>query len=222
MNINIKAADLQSGGLFGRNNGLKSTQQRLARKQECDDKVAFFEKQKENLKGMKCGTVEEIADKLEMLHSYEDQIAAAKAAYNNEQMMHLMDESNERAKKIAEAAEKTAPKTPEERKKEMVEEAMGIEKGGMLDEMLDEAIEDVEEMTEEVTEEITEKVSEDLTKDVAEEVPEDLANVVTEEVPENLTKDTAGELADTLDKELADAAVQARRARRLRKFDTYI
>lgn len=222
MNINIKAADLQSGGLFGRNNGLKSTQQRLARKQECDDKVAFFEKKKENLKGMKCGTVEEIADKLEMFHSYEDQIAVAKAAYNNEQMMHLMDESNERAEKIAEAAEKTAPKTSEERKEEMVEEAMGIEKDGMLDEMLDETMEDVEEMTEEVTEEITEEVSEDLTKDVVEEVSEDLVNVVTEEVSEDLTKDTAGELADTLDKELADAAVQARKARRLRRFDTYI
>lgn len=222
MNIIIKAADLTSGGLFGRNNGLKSTQQRLARKQECDDKVAFFEKQKENLKGMKCGTVEEIADKLEMLHSYEDQIAAAKAAYNNEQMMHLMDESNERAEKIAEAAEKTAPKTPEERKEEMAEEALGIEKDGMLDEMLDEVIEDVEELTEEVTGEITEEVTEDLTEDAAEDAAEDLTENVVEEVSEDLTKDAAGKMADALDKELADAALQARKARRSQRFDTYI
>ena len=91
--------------------GLKSTQQKMERQEERDRKVAFFENQKENLKNVKCETVEEIARKLEMFQSYEDQIKAAKMAYNNEQMMHMMDESQEIGEKIAEAVEKSKPKT---------------------------------------------------------------------------------------------------------------
>ena len=42
------------------------------------NEVAFWEKQKENLKNKECDSVEEIAEKLKALHSYEDEIAAVK------------------------------------------------------------------------------------------------------------------------------------------------
>ena len=96
MNVNISMQGLYGfglgGGMLARNNGLKSTQQKLERQETRDRQVAFFENQKENLKNVKCETVEEIARKLELFHSYEDQINAAKAAYNNEQIWHMMDE----------------------------------------------------------------------------------------------------------------------------------
>ncbi len=100
---------MNSGGM------LKSTQDRLERQEETQRQVEFFEKQKENLKNVACGSVEEIAEKLKSFHSYEDQIATVKAAYNQEQMFHILDESTERGEKIAEAVEKMEPKTPEER-----------------------------------------------------------------------------------------------------------
>ena len=65
---------------------------------------------------MECSTLEDIARKLEMFHSYEDQIAAVKQQYNNSQMAHVLDEAKEIGEKIAEEAEKTAPKTEEERR----------------------------------------------------------------------------------------------------------
>ncbi|MDE6388191.1 MAG: hypothetical protein K2L82_10370 [Lachnospiraceae bacterium] len=150
MNINIQrlSSSILNGMVTG-GSGLKSTQQRMQRQEERDNKIAFFEHQKDNLKNMKCETVEDIAKKLEMFHSYEDQIAEAKAAYNSEQMMHIMDESRERAEKIAEAIEKTEPKTAEERLEDMAEEALGIEKG-MLDEMIDEVMDEVAEIQEEL------------------------------------------------------------------------
>ena len=84
-----------------------------------------------------------------MLHSYEDQIAAVKAAYNNEQMYHLMDEAREKGEKIAEAAEDSKPKTPEERREELVEEATGVEEqDGVLSEIMDELGEVLEVMDE--------------------------------------------------------------------------
>jgi len=39
--------------------------------------------------------VEDIAKKLEMFHTYEDEIAAAKQEYNSSQMFHIMDEAEE-------------------------------------------------------------------------------------------------------------------------------
>ncbi len=124
----------------GMGNGLKSTQEQQERKQKCASQVDFFEKQKQNLKHMECTTLEEIARKLEMFHSYEDQIAAAKQQFNNSQMGHVLDEAKEIGEKIAEEAEKTAPKTPEEREKDRIEEAAGSEEenDGMLSEVLDE------------------------------------------------------------------------------------
>lgn len=149
--------------LFGRGNGLKSTQERLERKREADAKVEFYEQQKENLKKKSCGTVEEIADKLDRFHTYEEEIAAAKKSYNYEQMFHVLDESKETGEKIAEAAEKSKPKTPEERAEEAREEALGIEaeEDGMLSELLDE-LPDMEEVTDEIPQEMAE--IQDITK----------------------------------------------------------
>ncbi len=160
MNINMSGFHSFSfgGGLLNGAPGLKSTQQRMERQEARDRQVTFFENQKENLKNVKCETVEEIARKLELFHSYEDQIKAAKAAYNNEQMWHMMDESREIGEKIAEAVEKSEPKTAEERKEELVEEITGAESGGIMEE-LDEVMEEALELQEELrTEEIREAV----------------------------------------------------------------
>ena len=168
----------QTSGILRRMNSagmLKSTQDRLERQEETKKQIDFFEKQKENLKNVTAESMEEIADKLKMFQSYEDQIASIKAAYNHEQMFHILDESTERGEKIAEAVDKMAPKTPEERLEEMVEEALGIEEGGELEEIMDELEEVVEEMTEELTEEITEELEEALPENAelsAEEVAE--------------------------------------------------
>ena len=101
---------------FGTAGMLKSTQDKMERQQKAQSQIDFFENQKENLKNMQCDSIEDIARKLEMFHSYEDQIAAVKKQYNNEQMFHAMDEARERGEQIAELAEDYAPKTEEERK----------------------------------------------------------------------------------------------------------
>ena len=59
-------------------NELKSTRERLDRQEKRDNQIAFYEQQKENLKGMKAETLEEISRKLNLLHGYDDQIALAK------------------------------------------------------------------------------------------------------------------------------------------------
>lgn len=117
--------------------GLKSTQEKQQRMQKAASEINFFEKQKENLKNTECETVEEIAKKLEKFHGYEDQIAAIRKSYNNEQMYHTMDEAQERGEQIAKAAEKMEAKTPEERAEEARKEALGIEEG-ILSETMDE------------------------------------------------------------------------------------
>ncbi|CBL13208.1 hypothetical protein RO1_27850 [Roseburia intestinalis XB6B4] len=140
---------------------LKSTQEKLQRQQERDNKVAFFEAQKENLKNRKADSLEEISEKLEMFHNYEDEIAAANQEYNNSQMFHVMDEAEEYGEKIAEAAERNKPKTEEERKEEMVDEALGTEENkGMMSEIMDELSETTEEMTEQMTEKTVENMEE--------------------------------------------------------------
>ena len=185
MNINLQG----SNGLFGTGlmplfgNGLKSTEQKMERMAKRDSEVAFFEAQKDNLKNMKCDSLEDIQRKLEMLHSYEDQIAAAKASYNNEQMFHVLDEAMEKGEKIAEEAEKTEPKTPEERKKELIEEALGTEgEKGVLTEVM-------EEMTDLAKEQMEEAA------DLAEELQEQTEGVKAEELQKQaegaLKKETA-------------------------------
>ena len=159
MNIKLQGIDLLG------NLGLKSTQDRLNRQAERDNKIAFFEQQKENLKNMKADTIDEIAKKLAMFHGYEDQIAAAKMEYNNAQMFHVFDESQELAEKIAEAAEKNESKTPEERREDMIEEVTGVESDGMLDELMDNLTDAVEEVTEEMVEDLQQSSEEILSED---------------------------------------------------------
>ena len=101
---------------------------------------------------MKCTTLDEIAQKLDLFNTYEAQIAEVKKQYNQEQMMHSLDEARERGEKIAEAAKELEAKTPEERKEEQIKEALGIEDEGMLSEMLEEMPE--EEMLEESKEQL--------------------------------------------------------------------
>ena len=95
--------NLSGGGLlinrFNSSNMLKSTQEKLQRQQERDNKVAFFEAQKENLKNRKADTLEEISEKLEMFHNYENEIAAANQEYNNSlRGISLKQKKNERKK----------------------------------------------------------------------------------------------------------------------------
>ena len=182
--MNIK---MQSINLFS-NNGLKSTQDRLERQAKRDNRIAFFEQQKENLKNMKADSIEDISRKLDLLHGYDDQIAAAKEEYNNSQLFHVLDEARERAEKIAEEAEKYAPKTPEERLEDMIEEATGVDKdAGMLAEAMDELEEIAEEMTEETVEELDE-MSEELEEventDKAQAEMEAASKVSTGDLPE--------------------------------------
>lgn len=190
MNINIqRLAGSVLGGMVTRGSGLKSTQQRMQRQEERDNKIAFYEQQKNNLKNLKCETVEEIAKKLDMFHSYEDQIVAAKAAYNSEQMMHLMDESQERGEKIAKALEKSKPKTAEERLEDMAEEAMGVDKG-VLDEMMDEVMDEVTEMQEELQDAISEESLEEAvqTTDIPEmkSIEEQVQEQIEEQIQEKI------------------------------------
>ncbi len=137
MNISVKNNPVLARSLTG--NQMKSTQEKLERRQTMENRVAALEQQKVNLKNKQCNTLDEIAEKLEMFHSYEDEIAAVKKSFNSSEMFHTMDEARERGEKIAEAAEKSKPKTKEERKKEAIEEAAGTEeKSGVLSELLEE------------------------------------------------------------------------------------
>lgn len=170
MNIRLQNPNPLAAGrsLFSANGMMKSTAQKLERQAKRDSQVAFFENQKANLKNIECSSPEEVARVLELLHSYEDQIAAAKAEYNNAQMFHLMDEAKERGEEIAKAIEDSEPKTAEERKKEAVEEALGIEEEkGLLDDVLDQVADKAAEALEDMSE-----AEASLNREPAAEVPE--------------------------------------------------
>lgn len=161
MNMNIKMPGLVNQNSYG----LKSVEDRMQRQQQRDDKVQFFENQKEKLKEMTSTDLSDISRKLELLHGYEDQIAAAKKEFNNSQMYKAMEEAQERGEKIKKNAEKTEPKTPEERQKdaikEAIEEATGIEQPeGMLSEIMEEleTMKETMEQTEESVEELQESM----------------------------------------------------------------
>lgn len=150
MNISLNNRSV----LFRHGNKLKSTEEKEERQQKAQSQIDFFENQKANLKNMKCETLEEIEHKLELFNNYDAQIMAVKQQYNQEQMMHAMDEARELGEKIAEAKEKFEAKTPEERKRDKIKEALGTEdEGGMMTELLDEAMEKVILLEEEMTEE---------------------------------------------------------------------
>lgn len=160
MNIKIQGTN----NIFG-NRGMKSVQDRMERQAKRDNQIAFLEQRKSHLKDMKTDSIEDISRKLEMLHDYDDQIAAAKKAYNNSQVFHVLDEARERGEKIAEMAEKFAPKTAEERREDIIEEATGVEKNeGMHGDILEELEEVTEEVTEEMTEELKEMADETLSE----------------------------------------------------------
>lgn len=187
MNVQLRSSNLFTGinSIF-QNQGLKSSQEKMQRKAECDNKVAFFENQKSNLKNMKCNSLEEISRKLDLFHSYEDQIAAAKEEYNQSQMFHAMDEAKELGEKIAKETEKTAPKTPEERQKELVEEALGTDENKG---MMSECMEELAELSEELTEEVCEDISQDLSQeDEIENLSEALTKKVADYSIENYRK----------------------------------
>lgn len=171
--------------------GLKSTEQKMQRQEKCQSQINYWEGQKENLKNMKCSTVEEIEKKLEMLHSYEDEIAAAKTAYNNEQMWHVLDEAREKGEKIAEEAKKLEPKTAEERREEMIEEAQGTdEEKGVLTETLEEATKAIDELHDAAEQEIKEKLG----QAALEETEEELAKQATESVEMDAEEEVVAEI----------------------------
>ena len=135
--------------IFAQNTMLKSTQEKIDRQNKAASQVEFWENQKENLKNREADSVEEVSKKLELLHSYEEEITSTKAAYNQEM-----------GEKIAEKVEEMRPKTKEERKEEMVEEALGVEENkGMLEEITEEFSEIIEETKEQLKE--IEEVMED-------------------------------------------------------------
>lgn len=155
MNIKLQNSSLISPGRSSLLGGglLKSTAQKLERQATRDRQVAFFENKKQNLKSIECSSPEEVGRVLELLHSYEDQIAAAKAEYNNAQMFHMLDEAKEKGEKIAKAIEKSEPRTEEERREEAVKEALGIEdEGGLLSDILDQVEEKLAEVLEDAPE----------------------------------------------------------------------
>ena len=173
MSYTINFSKQMSGILHPNPNMLKSTKEKMERQSERDSKVAFFEAQKENLKNMKTETVEDIAKKLEMFHTYEDEIAAAKQEYNSSQMFHIMDEAEEEAEKRAKEAEKNKPKTEEERKEAAVDEALGTDDDkGMLAENMEKLSEITDQMTEEMTGDLTENIEALPTEKAPEETAE--------------------------------------------------
>ena len=183
MNISFKNNPGFAQFLSG--NMMKSTQEKMQRRQNMENQVAFLQQQKENLKNKECGTLEEIADKLEAFHSYEDEIAAVKKSYNQAEAFHALDEARERGEQIAKAAEKSKPKTAEERKKEAIEEALGTDENkGMLTEMLEE----MDELAESQTEEL-EEMAEELDKQSRQLDEESLEELILEE--EKLAEQTA-------------------------------
>lgn len=209
--------------------GLKSTKEKLARQEKCENQVDFWENQKKNLKNWEGATLEDIARKLDMFHSCEDQIDAAKMAYNNEQMWHMMDEAKERAEKLAEHLEETKPKTPEERKEDLVEEALGTdENSGMLSEILDSAkelVEDLEEIEEiEQTAEMTEKelISEETAAEEAVNAEEISAKktAFAEAIPEEVPAEKMETEADKIRIQSEEIAKQ--RAKLYKRFDMRI
>lgn len=169
---------------FLNNNGLKSTQEKMQRMQEAQSQVDFYEQQKENLKNKECESVEEIAQKLQQLHDYEDAIAAVKKSYNNQQMMHVLDEAIEQGEKMAEAVKDQEPKTPEERAEEARKEALGIEDEGALSEAMEEMLETVENLEEQLPEGLEEQLPESLEGQLPENLEEQLSKELLEQAAE--------------------------------------
>ncbi len=168
----------------GKHTGLKSVEEKIGRQERANRQIGFWESQIENLKSIKCDTVDDIAKKLEKFHAYEDEIAAVKAAYNSEQIWHAMDEAREMGEKIAEAVERMEPKTPEEQKEKMQEDAAGTEEG-TLSEIVDEFLEKTEELAGEKLKEVSEAERKDVER-ILEKVPENGEQPAEEDIVELL------------------------------------
>lgn len=177
------------------NRGLKSTQERMKKQEERDNRIAYLENQKSSLKNMECDTLEEISRKLDFFHSYENQIEAAKEEYNQSQMMHVMDEARERGEQIAKAAEKNEPKTPEERREELAEEALGT------DENKSEMSENMEELAE-LAEDTMEEMEDLPEKLLEEEMPKQVSEKMAEELKASDLENSAVSLNNERQKEL--------------------
>ena len=173
-------------------NMLKSTREKMQRQAERDGKIDFFEKQKENLKNHEAQTVEEIAEKLDKFHTYEDEIAAAKQEYNSSQMFHVLDEAEERAEKMAKAAEKNKPKTEEERKDDALDEALGTDENkGVLSEIMDKLSETTDQSEEQLSE--TTGESEEQLSEIADPSAEKLSEA-TQQLDEKQLSETTDKL----------------------------
>ena len=202
MSVSMQAINVMRFQSIG---GLKSTQDRQERQQKCASQVEFFEKQKENLKNIKCDSLEEVARKLEMFHSYEDQIKAVKHAFNSEQMCHILDEAREKGEKIAEELKKLSAKTPEEMKKILEEEALGIEKSqGMLSELLEEITLELPKEPDGESSGKTSNKNEGGSAENAEGITEILTGKKEEEIADRLTKQTIREAMEKTQPELPE------------------
>jgi len=202
MNINMRQGNnlflFSPAGILSQGR-LKSTEDKLERQQNRDDQIAFFEQQKANLKDMKCDSLDEISRKLGMLHSYEDEITAIKAAYNDGQISHILDEARELGEKIAEEAEKMKPKTAEERQEELAEEALKADEETGAKSELEEALEEIAKEVQEIQDEAVDE----LLDEVTEETPEDMAAAV-EKQAEHMEK------AEAVEDELAKRLIEER------------
>lgn len=197
MNVQMKGINI---GMYC-NTGLKSARQRQERQAQCDREVAFFEKQKENLKNIGGDSLEDISRKLEMLHSYEDQIAAIKAKFNLEEIYHVLDEAQEFGEKVAKEAEKSKPKTEKERREDMVEDALGLD-------------EDKGELTEELEKELEEQTKEQLEELETLNTLENATDMdVAGAVSEAADAAEAPSVVDVLNEKLEEALVQKQLAR---------
>lgn len=192
MNINTNfLGDAKNIFSLSRTGMLKSTKEKLMRQQEMQNQIDFFEQQKENLKSMECGNIDEIARKLDLFHSYEDQIAAAKQSYNQQQMFHVMDEAKERGEQIAKEAEKNAPKDAEERKEDLQKEALGMNETSALDDVMETLSDSAEELTQ-TAEAMTQEVEQN-TENLTDMVEQTTENAIENQKVEDAipAKDTA-------------------------------
>lgn len=150
---NINASSIAIFNKTSQGASSNSAKEKAARQQKMNSQIDYWEGKKEALKGKKCGSLDAIKERLELLQSYEDEIAVARDAYNHEQMFHVLDEAKEQGENIAKALEKYEPKTAEERREEMVEEALGTEEDkGELTESLEELTENIKDLAKDITE----------------------------------------------------------------------
>ena len=126
---NVRASSIAVFSKLSLGASSNSAREKAARQQKMNSQVDYWENKKESFKGKECGSLEAIKDRLEQLQACEDEIAAAKKAYNHEQMFHVLDEAREQGEKIAEEMKKHEPKTAEERQEELAEEALGTPGG---------------------------------------------------------------------------------------------